>query len=337
MKSSSNTIIKESIAEFTKRNKPKLLDLVKIEMRTKHYSKRTEEVYVNWIKEFVRFHHMKHPNTMGENEISKYLNYLAVSRKVSSSTQNQALCSIIFLYKHVLKINVGEFDIVWAKKPKKLPVVLTKEEVKQILVNLKGTTWIVGNILYGSGLRLLECLRIRVQDIDFTNNQIIIRNGKGGKDRVSMLPFLVKDALKAKLEDVKKLHLKDLSKGYGDVYLPYALGRKYPNASKELKWQYIFPSDKLSLDPVSGVLRRHHLNESIIQKAVKEAIKKAGINKTAGCHTLRHSFATHLLENGTDIRTIQELLGHSSIDTTMIYTHVINQGPFGIKSPADNL
>ena len=195
----------------------------------------------------------------------------------------------------------------------------------------------MGNILYGSGLRLMECLRLRVQDIDFENNQIIVRNGKGGKDRVTMLPFLVKDALKAKLEDIKKLHIKDLKNGYGKVYLPYALERKYPNANTEFKWQYLFPAGNLSIDPMDGVMRRHHLNESIIQKAVKEAIKKAGINKSAGCHTLRHSFATHLLENGTDIRTIQELLGHSSIDTTMIYTHVIKQGPFGIKSPADIL
>ena len=315
----------------------KILDKVFIELRTRHYSKRTEEAYLNWVKAFISFHRMKHPNKMGATEISQYINYLAVTRNVSSSTQNQALCAVIFLYKHVLKIEINEFDIVWAKKPKKLPVVLTKEEVKQTLKDLKGTAWIVGNILYGSGLRLMECLRLRVQDIDFENNQIIVRNGKGGKDRVTMLPFLVKDALKAKLEDIKKLHIKDLKNGYGKVYLPYALERKYPNANTEFKWQYLFPAGNLSIDPMDGVMRRHHLNESIIQKAVKEAIKKAGINKSAGCHTLRHSFATHLLENGTDIRTIQELLGHSSIDTTMIYTHVIKQGPFGIKSPADIL
>ena len=315
----------------------KILDKVFIELRTRHYSKRTEEAYLNWVKAFISFHRMKHPNKMGATEISQYINYLAVTRNVSSSTQNQALCAVIFLYKHVLKIEINEFDIVWAKKPKKLPVVLTKEEVKQTLKNLKGTAWIVGNILYGSGLRLMECLRLRVQDIDFENNQIIVRNGKGGKDRVTMLPFLVKDALKAKLEDIKKLHIKDLKNGYGKVYLPYALERKYPNANTEFKWQYLFPAGNLSIDPMDGVMRRHHLNESIIQKTVKEAIKKAGINKSAGCHTLRHSFATHLLENGTDIRTIQELLGHSSIDTTMIYTHVIKQGPFGIKSPADIL
>ncbi len=316
---------------------PKLLDKVHTELRTRHYSYRTEEAYINWIKSFVKFHNLKHPNKMGANEISNYINYLAVKRNVASSTQNQALCAVIFLYKHVLKIDISEFDIIWAKKPKKLPVVFTKEEVKQTINNLNGTAWLVGNILYGSGLRLIECLRLRVQDIDFVSNQIIIRNGKGGKDRVSMLPFLVKDALKAKLEDVKKLHLKDLKKGYGKVYLPYALERKYPNASNEFKWQYVFPSGKLSIDPSDGIMRRHHLEESVIQKAVKEAIKKAGINKTAGCHSLRHSFATHLLESGTDIRSIQELLGHSSIDTTMIYTHVLNQGPFGIKSPADIL
>ncbi len=223
----------------------KLLDKVFIELRTRHYSKRTEEAYLNWVKAFVRYHRMKHPNKMGATEISHYINYLAVKRNVSSSTQNQALCAIIFLYKHVLKKDVSEFDIIWAKKPKKLPVVLTKEEVKQTLINLKGTTWIVGNLLYGSGLRLMECLRLRVQDIDFANNQIIVRNGKGGKDRVTMLPFLVKDALKAKLEDVKKLHIKDLKNGYGKVYLPYALDRKYPNANIEFKWQYLFPAREL--------------------------------------------------------------------------------------------
>ena len=317
--------------------KIKLLDQVRIAIRVHHYSKRTEEAYIKWIREYIYFHNKKHPILLGADEISRYINHLAVKRNVAGSTQNQALCAVIFLYKNVLKKELGKIDIIWAKKPKRLPVVLTQGEVKSVFKSLNGTAWLVGNILYGAGLRLLECLRIRVQDIDFINNQIIVRNGKGGKDRVTMLPFLVKDILRAKLEDVKKMHLKNIKEGYGEVYLPYALEKKYPNANKEFKWQYVFPSDNLSRDPKGGKLQRHHISESIVQKAVREAIKKADINKSAGCHTLRHSFATHLLESGVDIRTIQELLGHNSVETTMIYTHVINKGPFGVKSPADRL
>ena len=317
--------------------KTKLLDQIRIVMRVHHYSKRTEEAYVNWIKDFIYFHNRKHPSFLGANDIGSYISYLATQRNVSGSTQNQALCAIIFLYKHVLKKDINDIDIIWSKKPKRLPVVFTRDEVKEVLNNLEGIPWLVSSMLYGSGLRLLECLRIRVLDIDFKSNQIIIRDGKGSKDRISILPVSIKDILKAKLEDIKKLHLRDLKKGYGGVFLPYALGKKYPNASKEFKWQYIFPADNLSVDPVSKKIQRHHLNESCIQKSVKEAIRKAGINKIAGCHTFRHSFATHLLESGVDIRSIQELLGHRSLDTTMIYTHVINKGPFGIKSPADTL
>lgn len=317
---------------------PRLLDQVRACLRVKHYSKRTEEAYINWIKRFIIFHNKKHPNEMGEKEIKEYLTSLAVEGKVAASTQNQALCAIIFLYKEVLKKKIGNLeDIIWAKKPKKLPVVYTRDEVKTVLKNLTGTEWIICNILYGAGLRLIECLRLRTQDIDFTYNQIIIRSGKGDKDRVTILPDIIKEVLKARLNDVKKQHLKDLEKGNGSVYLPYALEKKYPNASKEWGWQYVFPSGDLSMDPRSGITRRHHLNESAIQKAIKLANRKAGIIKNAGCHSLRHSFATHLLEAGTDIRTIQELLGHSSLNTTMIYTHVINKGAFGVKSPADSL
>ena len=275
---------------------------------------------------------------MGEKEIKEYLTNLAVEGKVAASTQNQALCAIIFLYKEVLKKNIGALEnTVWAKRPKKLPVVYTKDEVKSVLKNLKGTEWIICNLLYGAGLRLIECLRLRTQDIDFTYNQIIVRSGKGDKDRITILPDIMKEVLKARLNDVRKQHLKDLEKGYGNVYLPYALEKKYPNAMQEWGWQYVFPSGDLSVDPRSGMVRRHHLNESAIQKAVKLANKKAGIIKNAGCHTFRHSFATHLLEAGTDIRTIQELLGHSSLDTTMIYTHVTNKGAFGVRSPVDTL
>lgn len=275
---------------------------------------------------------------MGETEINKFLTHLAVEGKVASSTQNQALCALIFLYREVIKKEIGSLEeTVWAKKSKKLPTVFTRTEIKEVLESLKGVEWIAGNLLYGAGLRLLECLRLRTKDINFSYNQLIIRDGKGEKDRVTMLPVAVKPALKAHLEDVKKLHINDLKRGYGSVYLPYALDKKYPNASREWGWQYVFPSAEISEDPRSGLIRRHHLSESKIQKAVKAAIRKSGITKIAGCHTLRHSFATHLLEAGTDIRTIQDLLGHSSLNTTMIYTHVINKGAFGVKSPVDTL
>ncbi len=315
----------------------KIQDEVRNCIRKKHYSIRTEEAYLGWITRYINFNGKRNPKEMGETEINKFLEHLAVYGNVAASTQNLALCSIVFLYKEVLKKKINELEIGWSKKPKKLPVVFTKEEVKKILDNLKGTEWLICSLLYGSGLRLMECLRLRVQDIEFSQNQIIVRTGKGGKDRVTMLPGKVKEALRGKIEDVKKIHLKDLNEAHGNVYLPYALEKKYINANKEFKWQYIFPSDKLSKDPRSGIVRRHHIDESVVQKAIRAAIRKAGIEKAGGCHTLRHSFATHLLEGGTDIRTIQELLGHTSIETTMIYTHVVNKGPFGVKSPADDL
>jgi len=318
-------------------HKQKLLETVSRKLKLLHYSKRTEETYLNWIKRFIRYNSNRRPEEIGEMEITEYLTHLAVEGKVSSSTQNIALCAILFLYREVLKKKINELEIKWSKKPKKLPTVLTREETKKVLNNLTGTEWIIGNLLYGAGLRLIECLRLRIKDIEFTNNQIIVRSGKGGKDRVTVLPVIVKEALKIKIEEVKKQHWEDLQNGFGSVYLPYALEVKYPNASIETGWQYIFSSKKLSKDLRCGIMRRHHLDESIVQKAVRTAIKKAGILKTAGCHTLRHSFATHLLENGTDIRTIQDLLGHSSLETTMIYTHVVNKGPLGVKSPADSL
>lgn len=320
------------------KSKPKLIEEVKNYLRLKHYSIRTEEAYVNWIKRFVIYHNKRHPIEMGDKEIREYLTKLAVEDKVAASTQNQALCAIIFLYKEVLKKKVGELeDMVWSKKPKKLPVVFSKDEVKSVLNNLEGTDWIISNMLYGAGLRLIECLRLRIQDIDFSFNQINVRNGKGDKDRITILPEIVKPALKEKIKNVELQHKEDLKKGYGKVYLPFALERKYPNANKKIGWQYLFPADKLSEDPRGNLIRRHHIGESAIQKAVKTAIGKAGIRKNAGCHTFRHSFATHLLESGTDIRTIQELLGHSSLNTTMIYTHIINKGAFGIMSPVDTL
>ena len=242
----------------------------------------------------------------------------------------------MFLYKQVLKKDLGDLgDLIWAKKPKKLPVVFTRKEVKAVLDQLSGVNWIMVNLLYGSGLRLLECLRLRVKDIDFDYNQIIIRDGKGQKDRVTALPEIIKKPLQEHLQKVKLLHEKDLQAGFGAVYLPNALEKKYPHANKQWAWQYVFPAPHLSIDPRTGIKRRHHLDETVLQKAVKVAIRKAGINKHAGCHTFRHSFATHLLENGYDIRTVQELLGHKDIRTTMIYLHVMNKGGLGVKSPAD--
>ncbi len=316
--------------------KLKLLDQVRITLRTNHYSRKTEESYVSWIKRFVLFNNKRHPNELSEGEIKKYLEHLAVKQHVSSSTQNQALCAIIFLYKKVLKKKLGDFgELIWAKKSKRLPVILAPEEIKKLLAQLSGTYWIMANLLYGSGLRLNECLGLRVKDIDFIYNQVTIRDSKGDKDRVTMLPERVIDPLKKHLEKVRRLHERDIQKGYGRVHLPNALVRKYPNADKEWGWQYIFPSEQLAIDPEDGVLRRHHIYETVLQKAVKEAVRKAGIVKPASCHTLRHSFATQLLQSGYDIRTVQELLGHRDVKTTMIYTHVLKKGGLGVRSPAD--
>lgn len=317
---------------------PKLLDQVRYAIRTKHYSYRTEEAYVNWIIRFILYHNKRHPKEMGEKEINQFLTYLAVEEKVSASTQNQALCAVVFLYKHVLNKKLGDFgQLEWSKKSRRIPVVFSRVEVKSIIKHIYGDKWIMANLLYGAGLRLSECLRLRVKDIDFVNNCIIVRDGKGEKDRVTVLPEIVKAPLKEHLLKREKLHQIDLKKGLGAVYLPYALARKYPNAEKELSWQYVFPASKYSVDPRSGIMRRHHVHEKSLQRAVKEAIRNAGIHKNGSCHTLRHSFATHLLESGCDIRTIQELLGHKSIKTTMVYTHVLNRTRYGIRSPADML
>ncbi|MEJ2617187.1 MAG: integron integrase, partial [Ignavibacteriaceae bacterium] len=298
-------------------------------MRVHHYSKRTEEAYIKWIKSYIFFHNKKHPETLGAKEINQYINYLAVNDNVSPSTQNLALCAIVFLYKKVLKKEIKELNITWAKKPKKLPVVFTKNEVKEILNHLTGMNWLMANLLYGSGLRLMECIRLRVKDIEFEYNQVIVRDGKGRKDRVTVLPEIVKEKLEEHIKKVEKLHTKDLKNGYGSVYLPYALNKKYPNAGKETGWQYIFPSAQISIDNRTGKKRRHHVDENNLQRVVKVAIRKAGIKKNGSCHTFRHSFATHLLEGGCDIRTVQELLGHENLNTTMIYTHVMKKGGFG--------
>ncbi|MDP8226425.1 MAG: integron integrase [Candidatus Celaenobacter polaris] len=321
---------------MTENKKPKLLDQVRQIIRIKHYSLRTEESYLNWIKRFIFFHDKKHPIEMGEEEIGQFITHLAKNDKVSASTQNQALCAIVFLYKNVLKKELeNSISIYWSKRPKKLPVVFTKSEAIDVLNNLKGTHWLVAMLLYGAGLRLSESLELRVKDIDFGYSQIVVRASKGEKDRKTMLPQKIVEPLKKHLDKVKEIHEDDFKNGYGSVYLPYAIERKYSNAKYEWGWQYVFPATKISTDPRSGIQRRHHLYDTVIQKAVKQAIRNADIVKQASCHTFRHSFATHLLESGYDIRTIQELLGHKNVETTMIYTHVINHGGKGVRSPAD--
>lgn len=319
-------------------NKPKLLTQLSQAIRARHYSRSTEATYIHWIKRFIFFHHVRHPQEMAEPEINAFLTHLAVNEHVSASTQNQALCAIVFLYKYVLGRKVGDIgEVIRARKPVRLPVVMTKAEVKAVLENLKGDKWIIAYLMYGAGLRLMECLRLRVQDVDFNQNQITVRDGKGDKDRVTMFPESVKESLAAHLNKVKKIHESDIEKGFGRVLLPDALARKYPNASKEWRWQWVFPQNTLWHNIKTGEHGRHHVHETLIQKLVKDAVAKAGLVKRATCHTFRHSFATHLLEDGYDIRTVQELLGHKDLKTTMIYTHVLNKGPSAVRSPADNL
>ncbi len=319
-------------------NKPKLLDQVRVAIRVRHYSLRTEETYVHWIKRFTLFHGKRHPRDLGKEEISQFLSALAVDRHVSASTQNQALNALLFLYRYVLAQEVGWLDdVVRAKQPQRLPVVLTRQEVRALLGALEGVHWLMGHLLYGAGLRLMECLRLRVKDVDFSANHIVVRQGKGNKDRITMLPLAVKASLVAHLARVQELHQHDLAHGCGRVYLPDALHRKYPNAPKHWGWQWVFPATQISVDPRSGEHQRHHLHEVVLQRAVRAAARQAGIIKPVGCHTLRHSFATHLLEDGYDIRTIQELLGHKDVSTTMIYTHVLNRGGKGVTSPSDRL
>jgi len=318
--------------------KPKLLDQVRQAIRTRHYSYRTEKAYVHWIKRFIFFHDKRHPIEMGEAEIAQFLSSLASDAHVSASTQNQALNALLFLYKEILEKKIGLIQgVVRAKRPARLPVVLTKEEVKRVLDCLSGDPWLMAMLLYGAGLRLMECCRLRIKDIDFAGNHIVVRAGKGNKDRHTMLPAAVKEPLLQHLQLVKRQHEGDLRMGLGRVALPYALERKYPNAEKEWGWQWAFPATSHYMDAVTGVKRRHHLHESVLQRAFKDARLKAGVFKPAGCHTLRHSFATHLLESDYDIRTVQELLGHKDVTTTMIYTHVLNRGGKGVLSPADSL
>ena len=323
---------------MTERREKKLLDRVRDAIRTKHYSIRTEEAYVNWIKRFILFHDKRHPQEMEATEIEEFLTHLAVDKKVAASTQNQALSAILFLYQEVLHKDLERpLDAVRVKQPKRLPTVLTKEEVQRVLAAMSGNYQLIARLLYGSGLRLVECLRLRVKDVDFGQHQIIVRDGEGGKDRVTVLPDSLIEPLQKHLRRVEMLHQNDLDDGYGAVYLPDALEQKYPNANCEWIWQYVFPSKRPSKDPRSGVTRRHHLHESAVQRAVRKAAKLADINKPVSPHTFRHSFATHLLESGYDIRTVQELLGHKDVKTTMVYTHVLNRGGLAVRSPLDEL
>jgi len=316
--------------------KARLLDQVREVMRVKHYSLRTEQAYVAWIKRFIFFHQKRHPREMGAEEVCAFLSDLAVRLKVSASTQNQAFNGLLFLYREVLHLELGALGgTVRAKRPVRLPVVLSKEEVQRLLTAMAGTCQLMGKLLYGTGMRLMECVRLRVKDIDFDQGHIVVRDGKGFKDRVTLLPQTLEVPLREHLARVRLLHQQDVAEGYGRVYLPEALERKYPLAAVEWGWQYVFPSAFRSLDPRSGETRRHHVNELSLQRAVKEAVHVAGIDKPASCHSLRHSFATALLENGYDIRTVQELLGHKSVETTQIYTHVMRRPGIGVRSPLD--
>ena len=316
----------------------RLIDRVRAAIRSRHYSRRTEKTYWFWIRYFIFHNHKRHPAEMGAAEVTAFLNWLATDRNVAAATQNQALAALLFLYKAVLERDLPWFDeLVRAKRPVRVPAVLSAAEVRRLLEQLDGVTWMMASLLYGAGLRLQECLMLRVKDVDFAYRQILVRDGKGAKDRVTMLPESVVQPLQAHLGKVRALHRRDLAEGYGEVWLPHALSRKYPRAGFEWGWQFLFPSKNRAADPETGVIRRHHIYPDTMSRAIKRATRAAGIAKQVSCHTMRHSFATHLLEGGYDIRTVQELLGHSDVSTTMIYTHVLNKGGRGVKSPLDRL
>jgi integron integrase len=316
--------------------KPKLLDRVRWHLRIKHYSLRTEQAYVDWIRRFILFHRKRHPEEMGEKEIAAFLSHLAIDGRVAAATQNQAFSALLFLYQQVFDRKLEFIDgVERVRRPPKLPVVFTRVEARAVLAQLKGDYRLMAHLLYGSGLRLLECLRLRVKDIDFGYRHITVREGKGMRERTTILPDRLIRPLQAHLARVKELHQQDLARGGGAVFLPFALTRKYPKAAQDWVWQYVFPADKISIDPRGGEKLRHHMGEKNLQNAVKRAVSAARIPKAASCHTFRHSFATHLLENGYDIRTVQELLGHKDVATTMIYTHVCNRPGLNIRSPID--
>ncbi|MBU2056102.1 MAG: integron integrase [Proteobacteria bacterium] len=318
--------------------KPKLLDQLRETLRSRHYSRRTEQTYCQWVKRYIFFHNVRHPAEMAEPEMNQFLTHLAVKENVSASTQNQALSALLFLYRYVLDREIGDLgEVIRARKPKHVPVVMTREKVKAVLNHLTGDKWLMASLMYGAGLRLMECLRLRVQDVDFNRNEITVRDGKGAKDRITMLPESLKKPLQDLLRQVRTIHETDLSSGWGRVPMPDALDRKYPSAPIDWRWQWVFPQENRWKDLRTGEQGRHHVDESLVQKAVRNAVVKAGLTKRASSHTFRHSFATHLLEDGSDIRTVQELLGHSDVKTTMIYTHVLNRGPSGVRSPIDTL
>ena len=317
-------------------NKPRLLDEVRLSIRRKHYSHRTEQAYVYWIRYFIRFHKLRHPRELREVEVRHFLDHLAITRKVSASTQNQALCALLYLYREILGEPLELIQgVTRAQRPKHLPVVLTRSEVMAVIDRLEGVCQLLALLIYGTNMRVMEALRLRVSDIDFDYAQISVRAGKGDKDRVTLLPDTLREPLLEHLVTVRTLHDRDLAAGFGHTWLPHALERKYPNADREWIWQYVFPSTAISPDRSDGVLRRFHMSPRTIQKAMRRAVRQAGISKRAGCHTLRHSFATHLIEDGYDIRTVQELLGHKDVKTTQIYTHVLNRGGRGVRSPLD--
>jgi integron integrase len=317
-------------------SKTTLLDQARLVLRLKHMSYRTEIAYLSWIKRFILFHDKRHPKEMGAPEIRAFLAHLALHDQVAASTQNGALNALLFLYRHVLKLPFPDLgDIERAQRPRRLPTVLTREEAQAVLAQLSGVPHLMASLLYGAGLRLMECVRLRVKDVDFAYQQITVRHGKGGQDRVTMLPLTLQAPLQRHLARVKLVHEEDLVGGYGAVHLPYALARKAPHAGTSWEWQYVFAAAKRSIDPRSGVERRHHVSHTVLQKVVKDAVQRAGMHKRASCHTLRHSFATHLLEDGYDIRTVQELLGHKDVSTTMLYTHVLQRGGKGVRSPLD--
>lgn len=315
---------------------PRLLEQIRARIRRRGMSIRTEEAYVGWARRFILANGKRHPRTMGAREVEAFLTHLANAGHVAVSTQNQALSALLFLYREVLQIELPWMEnIQRAKRPRRLPVVLSREEVAALLAEMEGVTWLMASLLYGSGMRLMECLRLRVQDVDFVLREITVRRGKGGKDRRTMLPAMVIDALQGQLAEARRVHERDLAAGFGAVWLPDALARKYTHAAREWAWQYVFPAGSRSTDPRTGVTHRHHVDESLLQRAVKLAVRRARIDKPATCHTLRHSFATHLIESGYDIRTVQELLGHKDVSTTQIYTHVLNRGGYGVQSPLD--
>jgi integron integrase len=326
-----------TLAEDTTGSPPKLLDQLRDRIRLKHYSLRTEQAYMQWVKRYIYFHGKRHPAEMGKSEVESFLSSLAVERNVTASTQTQALSALLFLYREVLGVELPWLsEITRAKKPSRLPTVLNREEIAALLKGIDDPLMdLIVRLLYGTGMRLIECLRLRVKDVDFVRHEILVREGKGNKDRVTMLPSSLADRLKVHLKLVKAMHDGDLAAGKGEVWLPHALALKYPNASRSWGWQYVFPASGFSMDPRSGETRRHHVDDKRVQRAVRGAAANAGIAKPVTPHTLRHSFATHLLEGGYDIRTVQELLGHSDVSTTMIYTHVLNKGGRGVVSPLD--